>query len=202
MADSSLRQDFPRLLRRLRLTPGTPEAREAEGLWSEAQVLAKPAAWRVRLGREDFLNRFHPHAQSSAHLMRILEGCPWVWLVAVTIGPEVEMRSAKYFALGRPFAGYVLDWMGTYLVEQTMRGQLRSLVNQVGEYGGEITRRYSPGYKDFALEAQEAFLAALGDAFAGLRLTGGYGMEPSKSITAVAGERDAQNQATESTRRR
>jgi len=189
-------RSLARLLRWMRLAPGTPEALEAVGLWAEAEALARPATWSTHLAREDFLIRFHPHAQSSAHLMRILEGCPRVWLLAATIGPALETRSAGYFASGRPFAGYVLDRMGTFLVEQAMRDLVRRC-------GSGATRRYSPGYKDFALEAQAALLQVAGEAFAQVRLTGGYMLTPSKSITAVAGERPGgQADARETARRR
>ena len=214
---------LPRLLRWLRLAPGTPEAGEAADLWTEAQMLAQPATWRTAMGFEDFLLHFHPYARASTHLMRVLEGCPRVWLLIATLGPALEARSAGCFASGQPFAGYVLDRMGTFLVEQAMRDQVRKLshdLSHISAHNCVLTRRYSPGYKDFSLEAQAAFFKLVQDALSrqspepgtthhclaspgfSVRLTGGYMLDPSKSITAVAGERDAQNQATESTRRR
>ena len=200
--------DLARLLRWLRLSPGTPEALEAAVVWSEALALARPATWRVEMHREDFLARFHPFAQASLHLGRVLEGCPRVWLLAATIGPDLEERVAAYFAHDRPFAGYVLDRAGTLLVERAMRGLIR-------QCGPGLTRRYSPGYKDFALEAQRPLLEMVAQrpllemvaqrpllgmpaqarraeaAGPGLRLTDGCMLQPGKSITAVAGVRPA-----------
>ncbi len=200
---------LPRLLRWLRLASGTPEAMEAAGLWAEAQALARPTTWRAKLARQEFLDRFHPYAQASSHLMRLLADCSQVWLLAATIGPALEERSAWYFAQGRGFAGYVLDRAGTALVEQTMRELRRAC-------GPGLTRRYSPGYKEFPLEAQRPLLEALHlkpslesrgqetplettgsepalevatPGLAGLRLTGGCMLQPGKSITAVAGVR-------------
>lgn len=226
-ATGSPGESLPRLLRWLRLAPGTPEALEAAALWAEAQGLAQPAMWRAGLGLEDFLRRFHPHARSSAHLMRVLDGCPRVWLLIATIGPALEARSAACFASGQAFAGYVLDRMGTFLVERAMRDLVRDLAGDLARdlpRGRRLTRRYSPGYKDFALEAQAAFLELVQAArpsrptesplptgtllttgsalpieppqsFASpwfsVGLTAGCMLDPTKSITAVVGERRA-----------
>lgn len=174
--------DLPRLLRWLRLKHGTHEAQEAAALWAEAQALAHPATWRAKMLREDFLTRFHPYAQASAHLTRVLAGCPQIWLLVATIGPALEIRSAAYFEQGRAFASYVLDRMGTALVEQTMRDLARSC-------GPDVTRRYSPGYKDFALEAQRPLVEMVGKALPELQRTSGCMLQPAKSITAVMGAR-------------
>ena len=62
-------------------------------------------------------------------------------------------------------------------------------INAEMEKSGLYARpRFSPGYGDFPLEHQPAFLKAL-DAAAkiGIHLTDGYLMMPSKSVTALIG---------------
>ncbi len=175
------------LLRSLRVTPDSNAGREAAGLWQEASALVRLQTWQMRLGIESFLDAFHPHARQSKDLARTLEGCPEVWLGAVTIGDALEQRSREYFQLGRPFAGYMLDRMGSFLAEASMRRLHAKVRAQCAQTHGRATRRYSPGYGDFALQAQTHFLRLAGDALPGLQLTSGFLLLPEKSITAVCG---------------
>ncbi|GFK92636.1 hypothetical protein NNJEOMEG_00461 [Fundidesulfovibrio magnetotacticus] len=181
---------FPRLLRHLRLKPDTPAAAEALPLWDEALALARPTTWREQLPIGDFLREFAPHAAQSRDLARTLVGCTSVVLLAATLGEGVERRAGERFASGRPFAGYVLDRMGSFLVEQAMKELHAGVRSGQATRGGRATRRYSPGYGDFPLEAQAHFLRLAGPALQGLGLTAGFALVPAKTVTAVCGLAD------------
>jgi len=155
-------QDIPQsVLRYLRIKPDTHACTEALPLWQEAQALSQPRTWRKSLGMDEFLDAFAPHAAESVDLSRTLARCREVMLMAST--------------------------MGSYLVEAEMRG-LHAAVRAGNAASGLITtRRYSPGYKDFSLEAQAHFMRLIGDALPGFSLSSAFMLTPDKSVTAVCG---------------
>lgn len=177
----------PKILRYLRIAPGTPPAYEAAPLWAEAQALARPAVWRMGLPMADFLREFAPHAAQSRDLARTLDGCAATALLAATIGEGLERRAGDYFARDRPFAGYMLDRMGSFLAEAAMKELHAAERRRQALRGGTATRRYSPGYGDFPLEAQAHFLRLAATALPGLALTAGFALTPAKTVTAVCG---------------
>lgn len=173
---------LPRLLRRLRIAPGSLEAATASSAFAEAMELARPEAFRKRLDIPEFLELFAPHAQASAHLMSRLEDAAEVWVLAATIGCGLEGRASELFAAGEAFRGYVLDWFGDWLVDQALRREIAA----VRELPGRFTRRLSPGYKDFPLAAQGPIVRLAGSAL-GLTVTGAFALHPRKTVTAVLG---------------
>ncbi len=178
-----------KLARYLRVLPGSETYDQSVPVWAEAQDLAAPCTWSLELSLPGFLAIFGPHADRSVDLSRTLRGCGSVVLMAATIGDALERRSAEHFAQGRPFAGYMLDKMGSYLAEAAMRGVHAAARKKAESFGGTATRRYSPGYGDFTLEAQAHFMRLIGEDMPGLALTSGYLLTPQKSVTAVCGVR-------------
>jgi hypothetical protein len=175
---------YLKLLRRLRLALGSPEAALAAEAWGLALELARPATFCERLDTAAFLECFEPHARRSTHLMSRLEGCTSVWILAATIGPVLEERARKLFTSGQAFSGYVLDYFGTWLVDQTLRDEIAGLRKRIGS----TTSRLSPGTKDFPLEAQAVFVNFAGESL-GLSLTAASLLIPKKTITTVLGHR-------------
>jgi hypothetical protein len=173
---------YLRLIKRLRLHPGSPEAALAAGAWSLALELAHPATFCESLDREAFIECFEPHARASSHLMTRLEGCGSVWILAATIGPSLEERARDMFTSGQAFSGYVLDYFGTWLVDQALRREIAGLRRRIGT----TTIRLSPGTKDFPLAAQ-AMIVKLAGRSLGLSLTSANLLIPQKSVTTVLG---------------
>lgn len=176
-----------KLARYLRVTPGSPAHAQAAPVWAEALRLADPRTWSQRMDLTEFIKAFAPHAAASRDLSRTLEGVTHVQLMAVTIGGALEERAAALFSGGEPFAGYMLDRMGSYLAEAAMRALHASTRLEREAQGGRATRRYSPGYGDFTLEAQAAFVRLSAHALPGLGLTASHMLLPQKSVTAVCG---------------
>ncbi|MFZ5425343.1 MAG: hypothetical protein ACOZEN_00070 [Thermodesulfobacteriota bacterium] len=178
-----------KLARYLRVTPGTETHGQSGPVWAEARNLAATRTWSLEMSLPGFLAIFGPHAGRSVDLSRTLRGCGSVVLMAATIGDDLERRSAEHFAQGRPFAGYMLDRMGSYLAESAMRELHAAARRKAESFGGAATRRFSPGYGDFSLEAQAHFMRVIGRDMPGLELTAGYILSPQKSVTAVCGVR-------------
>lgn len=161
--------------------------REASLLWEEAQDLLKVAGWRSLLTIDEFYTVFHPYAQSSQSIRRLLQGAHEVWLFAATIGSELEHRSREYLAQRESFRGYVLDRMGSFLAEKQIRRMDNLIVKECANKGFQTTRRYSPGYQDFSLQAQAVFVKLASGVIPELRLTSDCLLVPEKSITAIKG---------------
>jgi len=160
---------------------------KAKDLWQEAQELARVLTWQCRLTRQEFEHRFAPHARSSTALQTLLESCEHVYLLAVSLGEEIGDKSHAYLKGNKPLRGYLLDRMGSYMAEETIKRLDRQLERHSLTCGERVTRRFSPGYHDFSLEVQKTFLALIADRMPGLRIGENNLLLPEKTITAVKG---------------
>jgi hypothetical protein len=176
-----------KIKRYLQLDGGDEAEKRSKALWQEALQLAGPCRWQQVTSIEEFLETFKPHAQASQAVGRLLEGCQKVALMAVSLGPQVEERSRDALAQQEVFAGFMLDRMGSYLAEWCISRLDRQVSESLGAQGLHPTRRYSPGYQDFSLEAQKVFVDLAADHIPGFRLTSGNMLLPQKSITAIKG---------------
>ncbi len=167
--------DHPQLL---------PKARE---LWQEAQDLAHVQTWQCRLVRQDFEDRFDPHARSSIALQTLLGSCEHVYLLAVCLGEEIGRQTRSSLNGNKPLRGYLLDRMGSFMAEAAMRDLDHHWQRHCLYRGERVTRRFSPGYHDFSLDAQRTFLALIGDQMPGLGISESGMLLPEKTITAVKG---------------
>lgn len=179
----------PSLLRYLGLGPADQRALEQLGpILAEAAGLVDTATWRARLDLGQFLGAFAPWAGQSRALAKLLAGCGAVHLLAASLGPGLEGRARQCLAQRQAFKGYVLDRLGSYLVEQAVRGLDRQIKRELAAQGARATHRYSPGYGDFPLEAQASFLPLMAPHLPGLSLSPGGIIHPEKTVTALLGE--------------
>ncbi|MGI6020785.1 MAG: vitamin B12 dependent-methionine synthase activation domain-containing protein [Lachnospiraceae bacterium] len=123
----------------------------------------------------------------SHSLLRNLEGCSKIAMLAVTLGMESE------YYLKRQRASGTINALISQSVSADMVEQYCNKINdEITEFamseGYKTHIRFSPGYGDFPLEYQDAFLDAI-DAYrqTGIRITESHMMIPSKSITAIIG---------------
>ena len=160
----------------------------AEELWREAWNLIDPAEWTSCIKREDFFSIFHPYAQQSSTVHKLLSDAVGVCLLLAMLGPSLERRAKDYLADKETFRGFMLDRFGSYSVEQKMgslddRVEIQSRAN--GSQG--CTRRYSPGYGDFSPEAQVVFVEKARDEIPFLKIVAGGMIFPEKTVTAIKG---------------
>ena len=116
-----------------------------------------------------------------------LRGACKAALMACTLGAASERELRKHAALG-PTDGLLYDAAASALVEAAADRAEAAIVEEAASQGLRTNCRYSPGYGDFPLTVQPAFLAAL-DAprRLGLVATEDHLLVPTKSITAVVG---------------
>ena len=109
--------------------------------------------------------------------------CSQITLLATTLGPDLDDFLTNLSAARALIADAVASAAIESFTEQ-LDQHLTTLIKRKGYYP---TIRLSPGYGDWPLQAQKAFLASLKTETIGLTLTSHYLLQPRKSITAVLG---------------
>ena len=176
-----------KVLKYLQVEKDSHAMEQAARLWNEAHRLLDMRRWRQLLPVNEFFLLFHSHARQSRAITRLLADAHRVWLMAVSLGDGLERRSRHYFSQDETFSGYILDRMGSYIVEEEMRNLDKEIVRECEREKIRTTRRYSPGYQDFSIAAQSVFLEMIGPNIPNLHLTPAGLMKPEKTITAVKG---------------
>ncbi|MBU0970208.1 MAG: hypothetical protein KKC20_06150, partial [Proteobacteria bacterium] len=140
-----------------------------------------------KMARDQFFNAFRPHAGESRSVERLLTDCLAVHLMVVTLGSKLEHQSKKYRLEKQLFCGYILDRMGSYLVEANMGHLDRKITREYEEKKQGCTIRYSPGYQDFGLECQAIFVDLVQGELPSLKILPNFQILPEKTITAIKG---------------
>ena len=123
----------------------------------------------------------------SQGLARNLCGCDKLVLFAATIGLAPDRLIAKYGRLS-PVKALCMQAIGAERIESLCDMFCGELAEAYGAQGLSLRPRFSPGYGDFPLEAQEAVFKALDcHRKIGLALNDSLLMSPSKSVTAIVG---------------
>ena len=123
----------------------------------------------------------------SNQLAANLRGCPYVILMAATLGIEADKLLHKYELINMAKAS-VLQACAAAAIEACCNMLQQELQSDAARHGFYLRPRFSPGYGDFSLNCQRNVLNAL-DAgkHLGIKLTDSFLMMPSKSVTAVIG---------------
>ena len=83
--------------------------------------------------------------------------------------------------------GLILDAVGSVIAEELADLTQQEIRQSAQTRGEDATMRFSPGYGDWILAGQPAFLAWLGAESIGIKLTPSYQMIPEKSVSAIFG---------------
>ena len=121
------------------------------------------------------------------HLSRHLPDCRRAYLLAATLGFEMEKR-VNYLMNTRPALGVATDAMCTSALECALDDLCEDLQKQCGK---KLKTRFSCGYGDFPLSAQKDMVNLLDTGRKiGVFLSESMMLAPQKSVTAVAGVTD------------
>ena len=131
---------------------------------------------------------FGTFALESKDLSKHLSQCPEAVLLAATLGSEADRIIEKYSIIS-PSKAVIAQGVATAMIEQYADDICKSIGEEEEKRGFFLRPRFSPGYGDLPLSAQETLLTAL-DARkkTGICLTDGGMMTPVKSITAIIGK--------------
>jgi len=128
-----------------------------------------------------------PITLESKVIAKLLERCQKVAVFALTIGSYLEDMVAYLAENGMVLQATVLDAVGSGAAEK-MAAYVEDKIRMLAYIDGlVISRRFSPGYCDWAISQQKEIFQALNDDTAGIRLTKSLLMIPRKSISGIIG---------------
>ena len=180
------------MLRYARSGDGVGVEKEAEQAQRLVDDLIRPAAAAVvfdikRDGEKLFVADTELEGKS---IKKLLAPCNKCVVMAITVGFELDMKIA---ALGSssPALSLLADAAASSAVEDACDACCESIESELGV---KLTPRFSPGYGDLPMNIQPALLT-LTNARRDLGLTVGSGcmLSPIKSVTAIAGIKEVEN---------
>ena len=157
----------------------------AKRLFSPKQVIASDAI-KLSGGKISLEPSF---TIESYDIFKLLQKCSVAFGFAVTIGPALEARRDIYLKDKETTRALVLDAAGSVAVEELARITNNQIAADIMQNGFAFTRRFSPGYGDWALSGQKELLSWLGAEQIGIIHTDTFQMIPEKSISAILGQK-------------
>ena len=136
-------------------------------------------------GRDSWLEG--PVLFESGVVGRLLKHCDRAAVFCLTIGERLEETVSVLADEGMAVQARTLDAVGSNAAEalaDIVQGDLEELAAAQGFYA---SRRFSPGYCDWAVDQQEALFSTLNGCSTEVRLTGGCLMVPRKSVSGLIG---------------
>lgn len=123
---------------------------------------------------------------SGKNMSKLLRNCPYVTLMAGTIGEALENK-VETLKTDNPSDAFYLEvvggWMADYMAEQIDK----RIEQEIIKSGYGRTMRYSPGYGDWNLTCQAEMMRLTQASRIGITLTESSIMIPRKSVSAAIG---------------
>jgi hypothetical protein len=116
-----------------------------------------------------------------------IKGAESIAVFACTIGSKISDLSKIYFESGDIAKGYILDMLGSAIVEKAMDIIQKKLAEAVSRKGRKITNRFSPGYCEWHVREQQQLFSLLPKNFCGITLLETSLMLPIKSVSGIIG---------------
>jgi hypothetical protein len=104
-----------------------------------------------------------------------------------TAGEGISDMAREQLQGSDPVTGYVLDTIGSEMVERAMDLIQEDLGRTMQDTGMRITNRFSPGYCSWPVSDQQTLFSLIPRHTTGVRLTRSSLMQPVKSISGVLG---------------
>lgn len=104
-----------------------------------------------------------------------------------TAGPGIGDWSKELMSGGDLMKGYVVDVIGSEIVEKAMDKIQDQLAQEMKVEGLGITDRYSPGYCDWHVSEQQKLFSLFPENYCGIKLSPSSLMNPIKSVSGVIG---------------
>lgn len=123
----------------------------------------------------------------SRKIARTLTRCGQVVCFVATIGRRLEDLIQDRFRSNRVSEAYILDALGSVLVEDVARQFHEYMAKKCALRQEEVTLRFSPGYCDWPLEEQRKLFSVFNPSRLSVRLSKSCLMEPRKSISGIFG---------------
>ena len=169
------------------------ETEEISGALDEClRICADAFSYRVCYTVWTAKQCFEVFGCESQTLNAHLDGCDYAVIFAGTVGLEIDRLIAKYASVALSKSVF-LQAIGAERIESLCEVFCAELDKQAKAQGYTAGSRFSAGYGDFPLTAQQPIFEALDCARKiGLTLTDSLLMSPTKSVTAVVGLKRAE----------
>lgn len=149
----------------------------------------EPAGFTVPFDISEFRNVFEDSLPASSPIYKAVDHWKDGAIFLVTIGPEVENSVKNLSEAGDLTDALFLDAMGSVLVEEAaelvQNEWMKNLSEQREIPVNTYPVRYSPGYCQWDVIAQEMLFACFGNDGIPVSLTKGGMMHPRKSISGI-----------------
>jgi len=110
-----------------------------------------------------------------------------VAIIVCTAGKGITEWSNKLMAEQELIKGYIIDILGSEIVETAINKIQDSLEKEIQQKNLKTTNRYSPGYCGWDVAEQKLLFSLLPDNFCSISLTESSLMIPIKSISGIIG---------------
>lgn len=124
---------------------------------------------------------------NSPILAKIMKDCEYAICFIATIGSDVEGEIARLSEENHLSYAYILDTMGSTVIESMVDKFHKSMKERYRARGGEVTLRFSPGYCDWHISEQKKLFCVLDSSHLDVELTDSCLMQPRKSISGIFG---------------
>ena len=126
-------------------------------------------------------------AIESTDIFKLMNNCEEAAGFAVTIGPALEAKRDQYLKDKETTRALVLDAAGSVAAEELAEITNAQITAEAAKRGLATTRRFSPGYGNWAISSQKEFLKWLGAGQIGIKLNENFEMLPEKTVSAIIG---------------
>ena len=149
--------------------------------------------WNIYDYKNQVVESKPPFTIAGNSIIKHLAGCEKVICMAATVGFDIEREINKKFERGEYLSSVLLDAAATAAVEQAADLMEKNFAAKFSKDGYKMRWRYSPGYGDWKLTAQEQLFKISGAEQIGMNLSSALMLEPRKSVTAIIGLRSIRN---------
>lgn len=119
----------------------------------------------------------------SKDILKLLENSNLVYGFVATIGKELDNKINFLLEEKNVYLAYIYDSIGSVAIES----YVDKICNDIKTKYPKTTMRFSPGYGDWTIDNQKAFLNWLGADKIEITLSETYQMSPRKSVSAIFG---------------
>ncbi len=155
---------------------------------AEALILLEVrGAWEIYDYKNHVVKSEPPFTIAGNSIIKHLDGCEKVICMAATVGGEIEREINKKFERGEYLSSVLLDAAATAAIEQAADLMEKNFAAKFAKEGYKMRWRFSPGYGDWDLTAQEKLFKISGAEQIGMSLSSALMLEPRKSVTAIIG---------------
>ena len=123
----------------------------------------------------------------SKTVLNQFKGASSFALFLCTAGNKISDYAKEAGLNGDPFLSYVIDTLGSVVVEKATDKLQETLELEYSKKGLGISDRFSPGYCEWSVAEQQILFALLPDNFCGITLSESSLMSPIKSVSGIIG---------------